>query len=202
MISLCSVDAQIGKGSILAGGNLGYGTSSTQSGGKEHIFNISPSIGIAVSNNTILGASFRYGFYDTEASNDQLNLGTGIFLRKYKSLGKGFYLFGQGDLGFDYRRYEQVTFINPSYDTHITRSYIYRLGFNPGISYALTNRLQLELMFTDFISASYSKDNKESSTGRVVAEPETKRFSVNSNISLNSINSLGVGIRFLLNRTK
>jgi hypothetical protein len=80
-----SAKSQIGKGSILAGGNFGYSTQNIAAGLKENTLTIYPSLGIAIADNTILGTSFRYGLYDIKGSSvARKNYGGGIFLRKYK----------------------------------------------------------------------------------------------------------------------
>lgn len=164
IVSLCiasTLSAQIGKGSILLGGNLGF-TSTTSGSDKNEGFLISPSLGMAVAENLIAGVNVRYVFSESSGSaSETRNYGAGFFLRKYKHLGKGFYLFGEGELGFDRFREKQRVVNNQIPDVVISRTNAFRLGLAPGISYALTKRLQLELMFTDLLSVSYSTTKRE-----------------------------------------
>lgn len=203
LFCLGSGKAQIAKGSILAGGNFGYNSSTNSGGFKQTGYYVSPSFGIAIRENLFIGTNLRYVFQDNDASSsDDRNYGAAIFLRRYKPLGKGFYLFGQADLGFEQNRHQQSIITNQNYDIHINKSHTFRLSLNPGISYALTNRFQLELMFIDLLSASYSRFKKESKNHQTLLEPKGKSFSVNSNLSLNGVNSLGIGVQFLFNKSK
>jgi hypothetical protein len=140
---------------------------------------------------------------DDEASANKIkNYGVGVFARKYKSLGKDFYLFGQLDLGYDYSSNTQSVIINQIPDVHKVRTYSIGIGVSPGISYALTRRFHLEVMFTDVFSVNYMTSKKESVTHHYLIEPKKNSFSANSNLSLNGINSLGIGVRFLINQSR
>jgi hypothetical protein len=202
LYSVTCTKAQIGRGSTFLGGNLGFSTSENFDR-KQTVFLISPSVGITVKENFILGTSLRYGHLKNEHNNVKgKDYGIGIFARKYKPLGKGFYLFGHSELGYTYNYQDQVVFISQSTDTHREKIQSIRLNLNPGLSYAISNRLQVELMFSDFISATYSRFKKESLKNQHLIEPKSNSFSVNSNLSINGINSLEIGIRIFLNKSR
>lgn len=195
-------NAQILKGSTLLGGSLGFNTSKTKNiSDKQTNFSFSPVLGIAISDNTILGGSLRYAIHKINGSKLSSNYGAGIFVRKYKPLGHGFYLFGESNLRFDYGTNKEYYSINQNMEEYKNRNYMVGIGLNPGLSYALSKRLHLELVFTDIVSVNYYWGKREGLGNATFYNRKSNGFSLNSNISLNGINSLGIGIRFLLNKS-
>ncbi len=191
--------SQISKGSTLLGGTLGFNTYKTlTSDNKETNLSFSPVFGKAVSDNTVLGGSLRFAMYEINGSKTSSSYGAGIFLRKYRPLGKGFYLFGESNLKFDYGTYKENFGIN-QIEEYKTKTYTVSIGLNPGLSYEITKRLQLELVFPDLISANYNWGKREGIGNATFYNRKTNGFGVNSNLSLNGISSVGIGIRFLLN---
>lgn len=88
--------AQVTKGSIFLGGGIGIGTSKNRFTDKENVsVSITPSVGYAIKQNTILGINLLYShsksYYDP-SNGEQVNNSNGIsiFGRKYLVLGKGF----------------------------------------------------------------------------------------------------------------
>lgn len=192
--------SQILKGSTLLGGTLGFNISKIKtSDNKETNLNFSPVLGKAISNNTVLGGSLRFAMYEINGSKTSTNYGAGIFARKYKPLGKGFYLFGESNLRFDYGTNREYFGINQTIEEYKTRNYVISIGLNPGLSYEITKRLQLELVFQDLVSANYNWGKREGVGNATWYNRKTNGFGLNSNISLNGISSIGIGIRFLLN---
>jgi len=191
--------AQIKKGAILLGGQLGFSGAKTEyqltpgSSTKNTSFYVSPVFGKAVKDNLVIGAdiSFGYGRYENENTNEQNNTtyGAGFFIRQYKELGKGFYLFGQGRLGGYYMRQEQTILQPPAGET-LQKSYNIQLSFYPGIAYSATRKLQLEAGLNNMVAVQYNH-----SPG-----PATKGNSFSLNTSLNSaMSNFTIGFRVFLN---
>ncbi len=114
-------NAQINKGSIMLGGSLGGSFNNFKNpdtvAAKMNNFSISPAIGFAVANNTIVGFSLLYSFnnnkYQNEPELKDHSYGAGVFLRKYKLLSKNFYLFGEGELMYSHASYNYSSY-NPN----------------------------------------------------------------------------------------
>src|SRR5690349_3813289 len=99
-----SASAQISKGSLFLGGNLFFSTQKNEDAKFTNTaFSVNPAIGKAIRENLILGIDLTYLNQQTK-SNDSTRsteqyAGAGFFARKYASIGKGFYLFGQARVG-------------------------------------------------------------------------------------------------------
>jgi hypothetical protein len=197
--------AQINKGSIMLGGSLGGNFNNVKNpdtvSGKSNSFSISPAIGFAVSNNTIVGFSLLYGLNtNKDALNDQKShfYGAGIFARKYKLVAKDFYLFGEAQLMYTYQTYNYSAnnYGGGEYDS---KSNNIALNITPGIAYSLTHSIQLEAGLQNLLSVGYSstKENAEEPNN-----PDYKTNGVNFSSSLSPISLSGVslGIRFLINK--
>lgn len=109
LILVSVTHAQIQNGSIFLGGNIGFNTLHTQSEdnsvyNKQNGIIVSPVFGKAITNNLILGGDIGFGFSKNEQFNSGLlnnmkgySYSAGVFLRQYKPIGKGFYIFLQDD---------------------------------------------------------------------------------------------------------
>lgn len=209
---LCSAfisQAQIKKGAILLGGNVGFATqtnSPTNQGGsfisKQTSVSVSPIFGKAVKENLVVGADITADYskntyssgYNTQKS---ITTGAGVFIRKYKYLGNNFYLFGQGRLGANYISQEYTYLQASTLVKSEIKGYAISAGFYPGISYAINNRLQLETGFNNLVYINYSH-TKATNQYNGPSEYKSNSFSLGS--SLSSFSSFTVGVRFLLNK--
>jgi hypothetical protein len=206
-ISLHSIaKSQISKGSVLLGGgvnisNSRYENANTPLQNKTHENHttINPVVGIAVKENLILGVSLGYGRSENTTNSDPTNpsidrytsYSGGIFLRKYLLLGKNFYLFGQGDLGYtDYN--QKSSSLSNSFNQNGWRT---ALGFSPGISYALNKRFHLETSFSNLLNLSYEKYRSDVYSGSNQSGRIRRSFGFNSNSS--PFSNLNIGFRFL-----
>ena len=202
---IATANAQIGKGSIFLGGDLGASNEKTKRNGvetmKQNSLNISPVFGKAIKENLIFGANVTIGLTGSNSSSsgsasDQHNniYGAGIFLRKYKSLGKsGFSLFLQGNTGFNYNRFkvEQSGFIDER------KRYTVGVSAYPGISYSVSKRLQLETGFNNLVSLNYFNEKRIVASSTSYTE---KTNGIGINTSLDNLSSLYLGFRVLLNK--
>ena len=197
--TISSVDAQIKKGATLLGGQLGFSStttdyqSTTPSSVKNSSISISPTFGKALKENLVVGADFTFGYgkFGNKNSIEQINTGYGLgfFIRQYKELGKGFYLFGQGRLGGNYTRLKQTGALAPA-GGEVGKDYNIQLTFYPGIAYSATRRLQLEAGLNNMVAVQYAHSSNLS----------TKSDGFSLSTSLNSaMSNFTIGFRILLN---
>lgn len=205
IFSTSLVSAQFRKGSLFLGGDIGgsslkqnssNNTSSTQNG-----ISIAPVFGKAIRTNLFVGVEARLTFlknrFSSGPNNDQRqnSYGGGLFIRKYKQVGKGgFSLFLHGRLGGDYYKTEYA-YTTPNAD----RARTYNIGMSayPGVSYAVSKRFQIESGFNNVVSLSYTHEK------RVIlgAIPTTYKTSlINLSSSLNNLASFYVGFRVLFSK--
>jgi hypothetical protein len=197
-------NAQIKKGAIFLGGDISASTQNTksqnQTSSKQNGVLISPVFGKAIKDNLILGVHAGVGFYNNNYDNDNMksksnSYNAGIFLRKYKNIGNSdFYFFMQGGLNGNFSKQTQQR-IAPAYNEE-NKYFNIALSAYPGISYAVTKKLQLETGFNNLLTLSYM--NEKRTVG--ITNYTTNGFSISSSLSYNALSSLYLGFRFLLNK--
>ena len=189
--------AQINKGVNALGGNLSFGTSSIKNGNNSFTNTsllISPSFMTAYKNNRAVGFNLSYQYSKSNYANQKTNgYGTGVFLRQYKPLGKGFYVFAQEALNFQYSKISPDT-------TNFINSKTISIAFtaNPGIAYDLSKKVQLELLlFNNFLSAEYSY---LSSTSIASSTIKSNNFHIGANLDGSQLTSLNIGAKIFFGR--
>ena len=204
LFSASFLQAQISKGSLFLGGNIGlYSSQShTESGNTKYdqtSFNVSPVIGKGIKENLIFGVNLFYSYTKfkqnlpvstgTQAVN---GYGAGVFLRKYKSIGKGFYIFLEGDLSGRYDKTDNspLTAFNNYKRTSII------LAADPGISYAISKKLHLETEFSQIINVYYSNE-KGDKLGSDSLPYKTKTFNFGTSLTNTFLNNVYLGFRLL-----
>jgi hypothetical protein len=208
--------AQISKGTILLGGDFGFGTSSDKSTTdgttpvipstttKNSQFSLYPSIGKAIKDNLVIGVDLGIG-YSSQNSNPSYkenDYGFGVFMRNYKYLGSRFYFFVETTLGFSYSDYTQDD--STTYPNHEdSKSYGISLGLSPGLAFSLSRKWQLEAEFPSVLSAEYyySKINYlYLPQGVQQSQPDQHQagseFSINSSLASNFYPE--VGLRYVI----
>jgi hypothetical protein len=192
--------AQFSKGNLLVGGELSYSESSNQLNGTTNqnvhsgVFNVS--LGKAMNENAIIGINLTYsGAKENIPYLTKGNIyGIGIFYRKYKSLGKDFYLFGEAGAGYAYSNNKGTDTAGAWKVFGTTNSG--RIYFTPGIAYQASKRLFIEITIPAILSAQYTIFN-----GNIdPAQENSKASSFNISTSLNSspLSNLGIGFRLIL----
>ena len=198
-----SVNAQINKGRILVGGSISYSASKNQStsGSKFEIFNSNIVIGKVVSDNNVVGAIVSYGYTSGAFYNIVDSYNAGIFYRKYKSLLKNLYLFGEMDATYNFSKTTSGIFSSGSDGTRY-RSNGVSIAFIPAISYLLFKKMQVELLMPNIASLSYSgtRTDYTSSTSSSVPSVKGNIFSVSTNFNSNFLSNFGIGFKFLLGK--
>lgn len=201
-----TTQAQITKGSVLLGGNISAATNKqTYSGNTneytQRTFNITPSIGFVTADNKVWGFSLTYGHTSSKSNStpDDYNYngyGGGVFHRRYATLGKGFYLFGEANAGYNYSKQKQ-TLIQPNQDRTIRTDVVY-LTVYPGITYAVHKNFHLEVGINNLLRLDYSTQKVTDINGGTGNVATQKNFGFSSNAS--SANPLVVGFRFVLGK--
>lgn len=198
------VNGQVTKNALLIGGDIAYSHSESEGTNfaysNQTSFAFVPAIGIAIKNNLVVGAYFSFYLSKNEvdlASNDfrQDIVGGGIFVRKYKPLGKSdFSLFIQAKAGveFDNTTRGDNTPLKGETNTFRILANVY-----PGISYRISKKLQLESGFNELLGIQYAHTKGYNGTVNPVRF-EQKGFTIYT--SLENVGSFYVGFRLLFNR--
>ncbi|HLA58262.1 MAG TPA: hypothetical protein VK622_05860 [Puia sp.] len=211
------VNAQFKKNDILLGGQLSYNynsSSTTQptalypnSDQKVNSGNFVISLGKALNDNTVIGIDLSYqpstttnyqNFGPTLLKYKDNGYAVGVFFRKYKSLGKDFYLFGQGTASYDW---SNQTGADSTGLKRITgSSWGAAIQVYPGIAYRISKHFFLEVSIPDLFIASYEKRNLVNQYGTVneVQTSKNDGFYISSSLSSNPFESLGIGFRLIL----
>ncbi len=198
--------AQISKGSVLLGGNFSagksqYSSSANDNESSQRSFNFAPTLGWATKENTVWG--FNLGFNHSKSKSihypeKQQGSGysAGLFFRKYATLGKGFYLFGQANAG--YNQWKQEEAHAASNYSRVSKSRSIGISAYPGITYAVGKRFHVEVGLNELVSLGYSKyDIKTSQSG---TESTTKSSGFSISTSFSNSNPFNVGFRFLIGK--
>ena len=194
-----SAQAQIKKGAVLLGGQLSFYSQSSSSSLKNKGFTLLPAVGKAVSENLVLGADIVIGSSryqpSSNYSQNASTLGAGFFVRRYKTLGSGFYFFLQARAGGLYNGQDVVDGLQAG-NTATTRGYTVQVSAFPGVAYSVSKKFQLEAGLNNLVSAQYdhSKQTMFQSPNSIT---KTNNFSLGT--SLSNFSGLSVGFRVLLN---
>ena len=202
LLIVCISQAQIKKGDILLGGNVGFTTQNSQPGGggnkvTQTNYTISPSIGKAIKDDLVVGLNLNYAHFRAKTGDNPANItnddtyGLGVFVRKYKVLGAGFAFFGEGDLGGTYERGINYTEGQPK--PPASRSYGINGGFYPGIAYFIGRHMQLETGIQNLLYVRYG--NTKNGSGQ--NEEKSNIFNIGTNLS-QAFDNFVFGIKWIL----
>jgi len=192
-----SLQAQTEKGSVYLGGSINFSSVAEDplpNSFPQYTqvqFTVSPSVAWAYKTNRFFGFSLSWsGNKSTDTLNNfSTNSFEGsVFLRQYKPLGKGFYLFAQESLG--------AGFTNGNVYSYNLNSFQSSVAISPGLAYNVSKHLQLELNMNDIIGAdyNYSKYSGDAS----VAGRNSNNFSFSSSLQGSYFNSMTFGVRYFL----
>jgi len=195
--------AQINKGSTALGGNLSFNTSSVESPQDKYTntsVTIAPAFMSFYKNNHVFGFVLRYTHQETSYYQLKTNsYGAGAFLRQYKFLGKGFYVFAQEALNFDANEYKSVL----SGDVAIivdNKEKSVNITANPGLAFDVSKKFQLELLFfNNLLSAGYSHATSRPDNVSHPLDTENSFF-LNANLDFSQISSLNIGAKIFFGR--
>lgn len=206
-------NAQVKKGDIVLGGNLGYSNQSQSAlvsppeTTKSNSLNINPSIGKAIRDNLVLGIDIAY-FHSTSSQNpaatssitqNENGFLAGVFLRRYKPIGAGFSLFGQAELSGNYSHStaEMPSTAQFAETSDHSNGFGFTLQLYPGIAYALNRRWQLETSLPNFFSINYNH-YKETQQYNTQPAQSTSDHSFSISSSLTGSDEFTVGVRYFI----
>ena len=139
VIFSATAKAQINMGMWTIGGGAAYNTSSTDdTERKSRSFNLNPSIGFVISDNTVLGVTLGYG--NSRSENGAISLSKtnsffgGVFYAKYLPISSRFYGILNGSLSYNNSKSESY---DPGGNLEAITNGI-NLGVSPGFSFALS----------------------------------------------------------------
>jgi Outer membrane protein beta-barrel domain len=197
-----AANAQINKGSILLGGQLGYYnsnvTGSTQVNQKNQGGNFSISFGKAIKENAVIGVNIGFSPSKTENlynGTDYTNItynryNIGIYYTRYKKLAADFYFYAEAGAGYTGSKQTTKNISGSSKVTNTQNGG--QIYITPGIAYAICKKLQLEVMMPQFVNLGYFQTKSSASPAK------QNNFSVNTSLNGGVLNNLGVGFRLVL----
>ncbi|MEO7048173.1 MAG: hypothetical protein ABI091_22940 [Ferruginibacter sp.] len=196
-------NAQINEGRYLLGGSVSYikVKNLPYSVSKSESFYSNIQFGKVIKDNTVAGIIASYGSSKNEPGNTSSNFSAGIFYRKYKSLAKNFYFFGEGDLVYSHSKSTYENF-QPVSDVTRSTSNGAGISFVLGISYSLCKRMQIELSMPTLASISYGSIKTETQyiSPNTTTTEKGNSFSANVNLNSNLLSNFGIGFKFFLGK--
>ena len=197
-----TTNAQINEGRYLLGGSASYNSSNGQPYSNPGYSSLNTNIqfGKVVKDNTVAGVILSYGYTNNGSTNKSNQFNAGVFYRKYKTLAKNFYFFGEGDVLYSHSTFNQQFDIGNNGYKGISNGGI--ASFTPGISYSVCKRMQMELLMPNLISVSYTGVKTENSIAGTNSIFTTKghAFSANANFNSNLLTNFGIGFKFFLGK--
>lgn len=187
--------AQFTKGTKLIGGNFSLTSiKRLNDSEKTQNFTIAPALGIAVRENLVFGGELIFAAPLKADRYNAKTAGIGAFTRRYFTLGKNVHAFGEGALSYTRQWYRIESF--PSEYRNITSSV--QLSISPGIAYTVNRNIQLELMFSDLLSAGYSLHKTRAIEGVGPNDRTTRNFYMGGRGQPGEFQQLMFGLRFLI----
>jgi hypothetical protein len=203
-----SSNAQFQKGNNVLGFGINFQTNSNEINSasipqtnKSTGFSVSAELGFAKKENRLSGFFLNTGYgvskqeYPSQPTSnfksDNFNVGAGYFTRCYKSLGKNFFVFGEGRAGINYSQQNNKTNTSNSNP----KQYGVNAGLYPGLAYKWNNHFLLELRFADFVSVGYSQGTFTSANNKKDIQ---HNFSLGSSLGLGYLNNIGIGTKWIL----
>jgi len=126
----------------------------------------------------------------TNSSNESFNTSAGFYTRRYRPLGKDFFLFAEGRAGVDFDK-SQISNTNTGDQTFFS----VRASISPGISYRAGKRFLLDLRFADFASIGYTRNTYKGSSN--IKDIQTT-FGFSSSLGLGYLQNIGIGARWII----
>ena len=194
--------AQINKGRYLLGGSIGVSSSVSHQSTEMKNEGLGTNIqfGKVIKDNTVAGIIGWYN-YNSGPQYKSNQYSAGVFYRKYKSIAKDLYLFGEGDALYSYSKSTVGDFqIGSSATRSISNGG--SLSFIPGISYSICKRMQMELVMQNLFSLSYGVTKNEATNilTSTISSAKTDNFYAGINLNSALLSNFGIGFKFLLGK--
>jgi len=193
--------AQISKGAVWVGGNIGYNESkqepsSTITPIKSNTFTINPAIGTVVKDNLVVGINLLYSHIKSEndgSLESKTNAyGGGVFVRKYFPVISRLYIFGDANVGFTSTKEDRT---QSSTIKITTKGWTGAVGITPGIAFAVSKKFQLETSLSNLLGVAYIS-NKTTGPNNSY---NGKSHQFAAGINADGKTQFNIGCRFLLN---
>ena len=207
LLSFICLHSQIPKKANLLGGDFFYGRSDIVQSPQEQdmqILILGASYGRAIRENTVLGMHFtvspihRYSYVSGPniTKIETTSFSVSPYFRKYKTLGRGFYFFGEAATHFGMLTSERKS-IPGGYDWE-EKNWNTGLTVAPGIAYQLLRRLHLQITIPDVLRIQYG-ETKYSSDNPAISNDKSSSFEISSRLrSLAQLGNLSFGLYFIL----
>lgn len=167
---------------------------------KGFMLGASVSLAKAKSESRLNGFTFTAGYgklksrtnipFASDQFSESFNAGLGYFMRKYKPLGKNFFVFGEAQASFNYNRQLFRSAANKVNDDR----YNVTIGVYPGLAYKWNDRFLLELRFADFAALSYNYSEQETNDNKSYS----RGVSFGTSLGLGYLNNIGIGARWII----
>jgi hypothetical protein len=128
--------------------------------------------------------------FASEQFSESFDAGVGYFMRKYKPLGKNFFVFGEAQASLNYNRQIRRAIQNNTDQN----SYQGTIGIYPGVAYKWNDRFLLEIRFSDFAALSYNYSERKYSNEKTYS----RNASFGTSLGLGYLNNIGIGIRWII----
>lgn len=194
IIFCLGTQAQIKKGSILLGGNLGFSYSKNQAS----LFSISTQYAKAYKDNKFCGFLASYG-HTSQINITQNYYAAGVFYRRYVSIVKELYFFGEADFSLGFSRIAGGNSIPPSAYTQ-SDQYTALASLMPGLSYAVNRKLHLEIAFNNLASLFYNHQIDKHISGSSTFINKSNNIGLYTSTQLNFLGNIRFGFRFLFDK--
>ncbi|HXR85269.1 MAG TPA: hypothetical protein VN722_13230 [Hanamia sp.] len=207
--AVVTVNAQITEGRYFLGGSIGFSTSNSKNSqsadGQGNSLYTNIQLGKVIKDNTVAGVLLSYGYSNNGLSNvistKVTRYGAGVFYRKYKTIAKDFYFFGEADALYNYSKNRQGI-LQVGNNGTINTNNAGSLSFTPGLSYFIFRRIQMELLMQNIISISYTTSKNETTYpgSSSIETDKSNAFSANINVNSSLLNNFAIGFKFLLGK--
>jgi hypothetical protein len=201
-----NASAQFTKGNKVLGLGLNFYTSKQETSSpnstlqKGQDFNFSTELGFATKENRLsgffVGAGYGKNKFElstspgTATSSESFNVGGGYFNRAYRSLGKNFFVFGEGRAGLSYLKQNEF-----APNTATTQLYQVNVGVYPGVAYKWNQRFLFEIRFADFVNVGYMHRKFENSLNQISTQ---NSFGVGTSLGLGYLSNIAIGARWII----
>lgn len=193
--------AQIAANKVLLGGSVSYYSTSNPD---FHSFYSSIQAGKVIKENTVVGLVVGYSSNNNNSSYNSpiktRSYNAGIFYRKYKKLLPDFYFFWEADGSYTYSNNTQQAYSNGEFlNSKLNGGTVI---FIPGISYAISKRIQVELASPNLVNLSYTRTATiDSSLPAGILPQKSNKFSAGVNLNSNNfLANFAVGFKLLLGK--
>lgn len=201
-----NASAQFTKGNKVLGLGLNFQTSKQEADApnpfnrNDNSLQFSTELGFATKENRLsgffVGAGFSNSKYEvpslpsSNSSNTSYNVSGGYFTRAYRSLGKNFFVFGEGRAGLNYSQQKNSNFNNPNF-----KQYSANVGLYPGLAYKWNQKFLFEIRFADFVNAGYSFTKYDNGNNQTSTQ---NSFGIGTSLGLGYLNNIGIGARWII----